>query len=192
MRRRLYPRGLAREEIEKYTFFVMYKHRASSKSTMPRRGQSAVPYLSSIALGFTLAFALSSCAPDVPRSAGLEAAASMPASEPIEPAGPGIVGYLPLIPLDGPIKIGLQPGHWRIEELPEELARRLGARIGVGVGACPAGAGRIPTARLRRPPSGPGPEARDAALIPPDLARVVWLKGARGVPDHGCRLEARR
>lgn len=47
----------------------------------------------------------------------------MPASEPIEPAGPGLVGYLPLVPLEGPIKIGIQPGHWRIEELPDELAR---------------------------------------------------------------------
>lgn len=47
----------------------------------------------------------------------------MPASEPIEPSGPGLAGYLPLVPLEGPIKIGIQPGHWRIEELPDELAR---------------------------------------------------------------------
>lgn len=101
----------------------MYNHRASSKSAIPRRGRSFAPYLASLALGSTLAFALSSCAPGIPGSAELDAASSMPASEPIEPAGPGLVGYLPLVPLEGPIKIGIQPGHWRIEELPDELAR---------------------------------------------------------------------
>lgn len=101
----------------------MYKHRASSKSAIPRRGRSIVTFLASLASGAALSLAFISCAPGVPRSAELDAADSMPASEPIEPAGPGLVGYLPLVPLEGPIKIGIQPGHWRIEELPDELAR---------------------------------------------------------------------
>ncbi len=34
----------------------------------------------------------------------------------------GLPGY-ELVALDGPIRIGIQPGHWKIHELPDELAR---------------------------------------------------------------------
>lgn len=35
----------------------------------------------------------------------------------------GLPGYQPLEPLSGPLRIGIQPGHWRIDELPDELSR---------------------------------------------------------------------
>ncbi len=46
-----------------------------------------------------------------------------PTGSPVD-ASPAWVGFTPAFePLEGPIRIGLQPGHWKIEELPDELAR---------------------------------------------------------------------
>lgn len=101
----------------------MYRHRIPSRSAIRRPGRGSNRSVASLAACVALASAVISCAPGPAGSGGFDAAASMPASEPLEPAGPGLVGYLPLVPLEGPIKIGIQPGHWRIEELPDELAR---------------------------------------------------------------------
>lgn len=54
--------------------------------------------------------------PPKSRDASAMSAAGVP--EPLR----GLPGYT-LEVLDGPIKIGIQPGHWRIEELPDEQAR---------------------------------------------------------------------
>ncbi|MBN1242161.1 MAG: N-acetylmuramoyl-L-alanine amidase [Spirochaetales bacterium] len=49
--------------------------------------------------------------------------AGLPSLGPVD-ASPAWAGFTPAFePLEGPIRIGLQPGHWKIEELPDELAR---------------------------------------------------------------------
>jgi N-acetylmuramoyl-L-alanine amidase len=53
----------------------------------------------------------------------LEQASAMDSSGFPEPVLPGLPGFTPLEALDGPIRIGIQPGHWRIDELPDNLAR---------------------------------------------------------------------
>jgi N-acetylmuramoyl-L-alanine amidase len=55
---------------------------------------------------------------DKPQLASAMASSGFP-----EPVLPGLPGFAPLEALEGPIRIGIQPGHWRIDELPEELAR---------------------------------------------------------------------
>lgn len=114
-------RRLARAVLVKYTIFIMYNIQPNSLGE--RSWRCRARYIPSLAFWSCLALASISCAPSAAGSAGVDAAASMPASEAIEPAGPGLVGHPPLIPLKGPIKIGIQPGHWRIEDLPDELAR---------------------------------------------------------------------
>jgi N-acetylmuramoyl-L-alanine amidase len=52
-----------------------------------------------------------------------EQATAMSADGNPGPELPGMRGYPPVEQLDGPIRIGVQPGHWRIDELPDELAR---------------------------------------------------------------------
>lgn len=52
-----------------------------------------------------------------------EQASAMSSSGFPEPVLPGLPGFTPLEALDGPIRIGIQPGHWRIDELPDNLAR---------------------------------------------------------------------
>ena len=49
-------------------------------------------------------------------------------------ASPGFTEALPGFPhiaaptaLEGPLRIGIQPGHWRVEELPDELAAAVSA-----------------------------------------------------------------
>jgi N-acetylmuramoyl-L-alanine amidase len=55
---------------------------------------------------------------DQPQQASAMASSGFP-----EPVLPGLPGFTPLEALSGPIRIGIQPGHWRIDELPDELAR---------------------------------------------------------------------
>jgi N-acetylmuramoyl-L-alanine amidase len=52
-----------------------------------------------------------------------EQASAMDSSGFPEPVLPGLPGFTPLEALAGPIRIGIQPGHWRIDELPANLAR---------------------------------------------------------------------
>ncbi len=52
------------------------------------------------------------------RARDASAMAAVGAPEPLR----GLPGYT-LEALEGPIRIGVQPGHWRIDELPDELAR---------------------------------------------------------------------
>ena len=49
---------------------------------------------------------------------GCGSARSVPAAAVITPDEPAV------IPLEGPIVVALQPGHWKIEELPAEVRRR--------------------------------------------------------------------
>lgn len=58
-----------------------------------------------------------------PGNPALEQASAMASSGFPEPVLPGLPGFTPLEALDGPIRIGIQPGHWRIDELPDNLAR---------------------------------------------------------------------
>ena len=67
-------------------------------------------------LGSVLVFGRSQTNTD---GAQASAMASPGSPEPL----PGLPGYTSLDPLTGPIRIGIQPGHWRIDELPDELAR---------------------------------------------------------------------
>ena len=54
---------------------------------------------------------------------GLEQASAMASPGSPEPMLPGLPGFASLEALDRPLRIGIQPGHWRIDELPENLAR---------------------------------------------------------------------
>lgn len=47
---------------------------------------------------------------------------------------PGFPHIAPPTALEGPLRIGIQPGHWRVEELPDELAR-LRTSTGAAFGA---------------------------------------------------------
>ncbi|HOX17582.1 MAG TPA: N-acetylmuramoyl-L-alanine amidase [Spirochaetales bacterium] len=52
-----------------------------------------------------------------------DGAVGPPPSSPVD-ASPAWADFTPAFePLEGPVRIGLQPGHWKIGELPDELAR---------------------------------------------------------------------
>lgn len=52
-----------------------------------------------------------------------DAAPGRPPLGPVDSSPAWIEFSPPFEPLEGPVRIGLQPGHWKIEELPDELAR---------------------------------------------------------------------
>lgn len=71
-------------------------------------------------LGLACALLIAGCA-DKRSNDGSAQASAMAASISPEPLR-GLPGYA-LETLEGPVRIGIQPGHWRVDELPEELAR---------------------------------------------------------------------
>ncbi len=97
---------------------------------MPRpEGTVRLPrFALSLAASALVAAAVLLGIPDRSISREASAMGSTVAPEPLR----GLPGYA-LEPLAGPIRIGVQPGHWRIEELPDELTR-LRASTGASYG----------------------------------------------------------
>lgn len=80
-----------------------------------RSGPALVAVASTLAVAATLLVAFPAARRDL--------APVRPPGSPVD-ASPAWAGFEPAFePLEGPIRIGLQPGHWKIEELPDELAR---------------------------------------------------------------------
>ena len=96
--------------------------KCAKRATGKESRRSLAP-LAGLLLSGSLLAVLAACSPGpVTEAAGSDQASAM-ASAGSPEALSGLPGFPPLQALEGPLRIGIQPGHWRVDELPDELAR---------------------------------------------------------------------